>query len=102
MAAVGVPRLRRYDPHVGYVCGGYALAVVGLALPDTRVGAPNAPRGQRMWSVLTTAIGNWSRHRSARLGAALAYYSVFSSARSFSVSSPLPACCSGRRLPAAP
>lgn len=31
-----------------------------------------------MWSVLTTAFDNWSRHRSARLGAALAYYSVFS------------------------
>jgi membrane protein len=31
-----------------------------------------------MWKVLTTAYNNWSRHRSARLGAALAYYSVFS------------------------
>lgn len=31
-----------------------------------------------MWNVLTTAYSNWSRHRSARLGAALAYYSVFS------------------------
>lgn len=31
-----------------------------------------------MWSLLTTAFDNWSRHRSARLGAALAYYSVFS------------------------
>ena len=31
-----------------------------------------------MWSVLTTAYENWSRHRSARMGAALAYYSVFS------------------------
>jgi membrane protein len=31
-----------------------------------------------MWSVLTTAVTEWSRHRSARLGAALAYYSVFS------------------------
>jgi membrane protein len=31
-----------------------------------------------MWSVLTTAFENWSRHRSSRLGAALAYYSVFS------------------------
>lgn len=31
-----------------------------------------------MWSVLTTAYSNWARHRSARLGAALAYYSVFS------------------------
>ncbi len=31
-----------------------------------------------MWSVLTTAYRNWARHRSARLGAALAYYSVFS------------------------
>ena len=31
-----------------------------------------------MWNVLTTAYNNWSRHRSARLGAALAYYSVFS------------------------
>ena len=31
-----------------------------------------------MWNVLTIAYNNWSRHRSARLGAALAYYSVFS------------------------
>ena len=31
-----------------------------------------------MANVLTTAYNNWSRHRSARLGAALAYYSVFS------------------------
>jgi membrane protein len=31
-----------------------------------------------MWTLLTTAATNWSRHRSARLGAALAYYSVFS------------------------
>jgi membrane protein len=31
-----------------------------------------------MWNVLTDAYSNWSRHRSARLGAALAYYSVFS------------------------
>jgi membrane protein len=31
-----------------------------------------------MWQVLTAAVSNWSRHRSARMGAALAYYSVFS------------------------
>ncbi len=31
-----------------------------------------------MWNVLTTAYSNWSRHRSSRLGAALAFYSVFS------------------------
>jgi membrane protein len=31
-----------------------------------------------MWALLTTATNNWFRHRSARLGAALAYYSVFS------------------------
>jgi membrane protein len=31
-----------------------------------------------MWALLSTAANNWSRHRSARLGAALAYYSVFS------------------------
>lgn len=31
-----------------------------------------------MWNVLTSAYSNWSRHRSSRLGAALAYYSVFS------------------------
>ena len=34
--------------------------------------------GPTMWNVLITAYNNWSRHRSARLGAALAYYSVFS------------------------
>jgi membrane protein len=31
-----------------------------------------------MLAILTTAASNWSKHRSARLGAALAYYSVFS------------------------
>jgi len=31
-----------------------------------------------MWSVLTSAFGGWSRHHVAALGAALAYYSVFS------------------------
>jgi membrane protein len=31
-----------------------------------------------MWSVLTAAASDWLRHRDARLGAALAYYSVFS------------------------
>ena len=31
-----------------------------------------------MWSLLVTAVNDWMRHRSARLGAALAYYSVFS------------------------
>lgn len=31
-----------------------------------------------MWSLLTRAASNWSRHRCARLGAALAYYSIFS------------------------
>jgi membrane protein len=31
-----------------------------------------------MWAVLTTAANDWLRHHDARLGAALAYYSVFS------------------------
>jgi membrane protein len=31
-----------------------------------------------MWKILKTAIDQWFVHRSARLGAALAYYSVFS------------------------
>lgn len=31
-----------------------------------------------VWSLLKTAASDWLRHRSARLGAALAYYSVFS------------------------
>jgi len=31
-----------------------------------------------MWQILTTALANWSRHRSTTVGAALAYYSVFS------------------------
>lgn len=34
--------------------------------------------GGVMWTLLTSAANNWFRHRSARLGAALAYYSVFS------------------------
>jgi membrane protein len=31
-----------------------------------------------MWALLTKAVNDWFRHKSARLGAALAYYSVFS------------------------
>jgi membrane protein len=31
-----------------------------------------------MWPVLKSAVNDWFHHRSARLGAALAYYSVFS------------------------
>jgi len=31
-----------------------------------------------MWDILKTALSNWSRHRSTTVGAALAYYSVFS------------------------
>jgi membrane protein len=31
-----------------------------------------------MWTLLKTAANDWLRHRDARLGAALAYYSVFS------------------------
>jgi membrane protein len=31
-----------------------------------------------LWTVLKTAVDQWFSHRSARLGAALAYYSVFS------------------------
>ena len=31
-----------------------------------------------MWSILTETVANWSRHNTARLGAALAYYSIFS------------------------
>jgi membrane protein len=31
-----------------------------------------------MWSILTETFQNWSRHNTARLGAALAYYSIFS------------------------
>src|SRR6187200_2084689 len=32
----------------------------------------------RMWNLLKTAGNDWLRHHDARLGAALAYYSVFS------------------------
>lgn len=31
-----------------------------------------------MWNLLKTSAGNWSAHKDARLGAALAYYSIFS------------------------
>ena len=30
------------------------------------------------WAILKEAAANWSRHKDARQGAALAYYSVFS------------------------
>jgi membrane protein len=33
---------------------------------------------ERLWMITKTAALNWSRHRDARQGAALAYYSVFS------------------------
>src|SRR4026207_1512784 len=31
-----------------------------------------------IWTVITTAANDWLKHHDARLGAALAYYSVFS------------------------
>lgn len=31
-----------------------------------------------MWQIITTAVNDWFRHRCARLGAALAYYAIFS------------------------
>jgi membrane protein len=31
-----------------------------------------------MWTILKTTAANWSRHNTARIGAALAYYSIFS------------------------
>jgi membrane protein len=37
-----------------------------------------ATRASFVWATLATAVNNWFRHRSARLGAALPYYSVFS------------------------
>jgi hypothetical protein len=40
----------------------------------TRIG----PSRQAMWTVIKIAANDWLRHHDARLGAALAYYSVFS------------------------
>lgn len=40
--------------------------------------ATEADRQYGVWSILKGAASDWFRHRSARLGAALAYYSVFS------------------------
>jgi len=31
-----------------------------------------------VWTLLKETAGNWSSHKDARLGAALAYYSIFS------------------------
>jgi len=31
-----------------------------------------------VWSLLKDTAANWSKHKAARLGAALAYYSIFS------------------------
>ena len=31
-----------------------------------------------MWSLLKDTAANWSKHKAAQLGAALAYYSIFS------------------------
>ena len=36
------------------------------------------PSGKSMWQIVQVAMQGWSRHRVASLGAALAYYSVFS------------------------
>jgi uncharacterized BrkB/YihY/UPF0761 family membrane protein len=40
--------------------------------------APARRRSRPMWSLLKSAVDGFLRHKSARLGAALAYYSVFS------------------------
>jgi hypothetical protein len=38
-----------------------------------------------LWSIARDAAGNWSSHKDARQGAALAYYSVFSEVPSIAV-----------------
>ena len=43
------------------------------ANPELRSAMPH-----RAWKILKIAVDQWFTHRSARLGAALAYYSVFS------------------------
>jgi membrane protein len=53
-----------------------ALRDLGRACAKLR--RHSVSRIRLMWSVLTTAADDWLRHRDARLGAALAYYSVFS------------------------
>lgn len=50
-----------------------------------------------MWSVLVTAGNEWLRHRDARLGAALAYYSSSPLGHCSSSSSTLPVCSSAAR-----
>jgi membrane protein len=48
------------------------------AAPAHSMERSNPRSGPQMWTIITTAANDWLRHHDARLGAALAYYSVFS------------------------
>jgi uncharacterized BrkB/YihY/UPF0761 family membrane protein len=54
------------------------LAHAARALDDMRQQVQRDTRHRRDVTLLKTAANDWLRHRDARLGAALAYYSVFS------------------------
>ena len=52
-----------------------------------------------LWELLKETWNAWSTHRAPRAGAALAYYTIFSLAPSWSSSSPLLPSCSGKKRP---
>lgn len=47
-------------------------------LKETNAGIKEEPVGRGWWNLLTRAGSQWVSHKDARLGAALAYYSIFS------------------------
>jgi membrane protein len=52
--------------------------VVILLLAALYLGSSKSSEARTMWNLLVAAYQGWMKHRSPRLGAALAYYAVFS------------------------
>jgi membrane protein len=48
------------------------------AAPDVADGAQEAPVPRGWWALFARSASQWSAHKDSRLGAALAYYSIFS------------------------
>src|SRR2546423_14912273 len=63
-----MPRVRSLRSAAGWVMAHSSLFGAG----------PSSAGAIAVWSLLKDTAANWSKHKAAQLGAALAYYSIFS------------------------
>src|SRR5260370_15987954 len=63
-----MPRVRSLRSAAGWVMAHSSLFGAG----------PSSSGAIAVWSLLKDTAANWSKHKAAQLGAALAYYSIFS------------------------